>query len=668
MDREKIRKEIEGLRDEINRNNYLYYVKDSPGITDEEYDRLLRKLEDLEKQYPEFDSDDSPTRKVGAPPVEEFGVVEHRIPMLSLQNAFDDKELMDFHDRILRRLGRDVPVEYVVELKFDGLAVSLTYENGIFTQGATRGDGLRGEDITQNLRTIRRLPLSLKGKDIPGLLEIRGEAFMRRPEFEKLNERRLDESEPPFANPRNAAAGSLRQLDSRITAERHLDIFIYGCDSKVPGINKHSGMLEFLKELKLPVNGYTTVLPDIREVIKFCHTWREKRGELPYDIDGIVIKVNSLELQAELGSVSRSPRWAVAFKLPSTEVITRLNNIEISVGRTGVLTPVAILEPVFVDGSTVSRATLHNQDEIEKKDIRIGDMVLIHKAGQVIPEVIKPVTERRDKNLEPFKMPDACPVCGSSVYRVPGEVAVRCENISCPAQLEGRIRHFCSRRAMNIDGLGEALVKQLTTAGIVKNIADLYRLTFDDLMPLERMGETLAKKLLRNIEESKHRPLHRLINALGIKHVGEHTAETLADHFGSLENIEKASEEELTAVPEIGPEVGGSIHAFFKEQKNMDILNRLKEYGVSPPEAEKANISAGPLSGKTLVVTGTLSSMTRDEAEERIKQAGGKAVKSVSKKTDYVVVGAEPGSKYDKALELGVPVIDEEGFLKILES
>lgn len=659
-------KRAEELKKLLHYHNYRYYALDAPTISDEEYDRLLRELQSLEEEHPELLTPDSPTQRVGAGPVESFKTVEHSVPMLSLANAFTPEELRQFDERV-RKIVPEEQVEYAVELKFDGLAVSLAYENGIFVRGATRGDGFRGEDITGNLRTVRNLPLDLKalgGKEIPEILEVRGEVFINWKDFDRLNEERGRAGEALFRNPRNASAGSLRQLDSRITAKRKLRLFIYGCDSPLPGIKTHLEALAFLEKIGFPVHGESCLCHGIEDVIAYCLKWHEKRHTLPFEIDGIVVKVNRYNWQQELGAVSRSPRWAIAYKLPSSQVTSRILEIEVSVGRTGTLTPVAILEPVLVDGSVVSRATLHNEDEIRRKDIRTGDAVLIHKAGQVIPEVLSVISEERTGREIPFVMPERCPSCGSRVFRLPGEAASRCIGASCPAQLREHIRHFVSRKAMNIDGVGEALVAQLVEKGLVRDVADLYRLTAEELLPLERMGRKLAEKLHRNIEASRQNTLPRLLFGLGIRHVGEHIAEVLARRFLSLPALASAAGEELLSVPEIGPEIAASLTAWFKEEKNLKILERLKEAGISPQEKEKDQ-APGSLSGKQFVLTGTLASMTREEAESLILRAGGRATGSVSRKTDYVVAGADPGSKLAKAGQLGVRILTEGEFLDL---
>ncbi|MDQ7823142.1 MAG: NAD-dependent DNA ligase LigA [Candidatus Eremiobacteraeota bacterium] len=660
--------EIGALRDLIRHHDYLYYVKSSPEISDSEYDRLFRRLQELEEAHPDLLTHDSPTQRVGAGPLESFGIVRHRTPMLSLANAFNEEELRAFDERIRKRLDT-AEVEYVAELKLDGLAVSLTYEHGVLTTGATRGDGVQGEDITGNLRTIKKIPLRLAAPNrVPALLEVRGEVFIERREFEKLNGERLAAGESPFANPRNCAAGSLRQLDPRVVAKRKLDIFLYGLDSEIEGIKTHYGALEFIKSLGFPTEPHSEICRNMAEVIDFCTMWKEKRDTIGFDIDGLVFKVNSLVDQRVMGSISRSPRWAIAFKLPSTEVTTKVVAIEVSVGRTGVITPVAVLEPKEVDGSVVSRATLHNEDEVKRKDIRIGDTVWIHKAGQVIPEVISAVASMRTGGEVPFSMPSRCPVCSGDLYRSPDEAATRCINASCPAQVKERIRHYCSRKAMDIEGFGEMIVDQLVDAGLLIDCADLYGLTVERLMPLERMGKVLAAKLVGNVEKSRGRSLERFLFALGIRHVGERGAEVLASHFGEMEGLMKAPLEELTAIPEVGPETAGMISRFFQEKENVDLVERLKRACAfsEPGPGVKRAAPGGPFAGKSFVLTGTLTAMARNDAEKRIKELGGRTSSSVSKKTDFVVAGESPGSKLEKARELGVTVLSEDRFMEML--
>ncbi|MHC9539441.1 MAG: NAD-dependent DNA ligase LigA [Vulcanimicrobiota bacterium] len=667
-DMEAVRKELLQLRETITGHDTLYYVNNAPVISDGEYDALFRRLIELEKEHPELVTSDSPSQRIGAGPIESFGVVEHRVPMLSLANAFDDSEILAFDERVRKRIDK-TDIEYVVELKIDGLAVSLIYQDGLFIRGATRGDGSKGEDITANLRTVRNIPLRIDDPLLPPLLEVRGEAYMSRKEFNRINEERSAAGEPLFANPRNAAAGSVRQLDSRIVARRKLAVFIYGIDTPLEGVTSHYGSLAVLGRWGFPLNEHTAVYTNIAEVIGFCSKWKEMRDRLDYDIDGIVIKVNSLLLQKELSSISRSPRWAIAFKLPSTEVTTVVNDIIVSVGRTGALTPVAVLEPQEIDGSTVSRATLHNEDEIRRKDIMIGDTVWVHKAGQVIPEVISVVEEKRTGQEKPFEMPSHCPSCGGDIFRSPDEAVARCVNVSCPAQVKERIRHYCSRKAMDIEGFGESIVEQVVDRGLVKDISDLYRLTMDELISLERMGKTLAEKLLDNINNSRGRDLARFIYGLGIRHVGEHIAEVLVAGTKSIEVMKGFSMDELTGIPEIGPEIAMQVSQFFSEKENIELLEKLKTLGVYREQEadERTGERELPLSGRTFLFTGTLSSMTRNEAEERVKSLGGRIVSGVSGKLSYLIAGESPGSKLGKARSLGITVLNEDEFTDMLK-
>jgi len=665
-----IKARAEKLREEINRHNYLYYVLDQPEISDAEYDRLMRELQEIEERYPSLVTPDSPTRRVGAPPQEAFGTHAHRLPMLSLANAFGEEELRAFDMRIRRMLGlEDGEVEYVSELKIDGLAVSLTYVDGVFTVGATRGDGYRGEDITENLRTIRSIPLKIDASNssvgVPRFAEIRGEVFLLHEEFRRINDERTERGEPTFANPRNAAAGSVRQLDPRITASRKLDIFCYGI-GEVVGVTwkTHWEVLSTLKEWRFKVNPNIRLCRNIDEVVEFCREWDDGRDTLGYDIDGVVVKVNSLALQDKLGYVARSPRWAVAFKYKPRQAKTVVKDIVVQVGRTGALTPVAIMEPVQIGGVTVSRATLHNEDEIRRKDVRIGDTVVIQRAGEVIPEVVEVVKERRTGAEKVFVMPSKCPVCGGDVEKPEGEAVARCINIACPAQVKERIVHFAKREAMNIEGLGPSLVDRLVEAGIVSDPGDLYSVTKEQLQELERMAEKSASNIIEAIDRSKNCTLARLVYALGTRHVGERTAQALADHFGSLERLEDASEEELAEVPDVGAVVAGSIYRFFRQEDNRRVIEKLRAAGIKC-EHQTQEKEESELTGRTFVFTGALETMTRDEAEEIVAKHGGRASSSVSRNTDFVVVGANPGSKLDKANELGVKVISEQEFRRM---
>jgi DNA ligase (NAD+) len=661
-----IQKEIEALRQQIEHHNYLYYIQDAPEIEDAEYDRLFRRLQDLEAAHPELISADSPTQRVGAAPLAEFGVVVHRTPMLSLGNAFDYDEVRAFDTRVKRALGLAATeaVEYVCELKIDGLAVALTYEHGHFVSGATRGDGQMGEDITQNLRTVQSIPLRLRLKDSPELLEARGEVYLDKEEFLRINTEREERGEPLFANPRNAAAGSVRQLDPRITAHRHLNSFIYAIgDVKGERFHTHWEVLEFLRRAGFRTNPNAKLCNGLDTVIAFCDEWNTERHKIAYEIDGVVIKVNSLTYQSDLGQVSRSPRWAIAFKYPPEQKTTRVLDIFVSVGRTGAVTPTALLEPVHISGSTVSRATLHNEDEIRRKDVRIGDTVIIQKAGEVIPEVVGPIKEKRTGKEREFHMPHNCPVCGAEVVRPEGEAVARCTGAACPAQLREHLLHFGGRGAMDIEGLGEAIVDQLVIRMLVKDVGDLYYIEKATFAGLERMAEKSAANLMKALEESKTRPLSRLINALGIRHVGEHMAEVLAQQFGSLDKLGQATEDELGVIYEVGPQIAKSVASFFRQEQTKVLLDKLKRVGVWPQEAERA-VTTGFFTDKTVVFTGELTSLTRPEAEAMIKAQGGRASGSVSKKTDYIVVGASPGSKYNKAVELGVKILTEDEFLK----
>ncbi|MCD6128333.1 NAD-dependent DNA ligase LigA [Candidatus Bipolaricaulota bacterium] len=665
-DLETVRRRIEKLREEIRKHDYYYYVLNQPIISDAEYDRLFRELQELEQKYPQLVTPDSPTQRVGAPPAEEFRPVRHALPMLSLQNCFTEEEFLDWDRRVRRLLGGEKPV-YVCEPKLDGLSVELIYEDGVFTVGSTRGDGYTGEDVTQNLRTIKQVPLRLLSDEIPPprLLEVRGEVYMEKEAFKRLNEERAKSGEPLFANPRNAAAGSLRQLDPGVTASRPLKLFCYAL-GRVEGIEIKSQeeLLVTLPKLGFPVNPLWRRCETPEEAIDFYHELLERREELPYEADGMVVKVNDFAQREVLGEVSRAPRWAIAFKFPAEEATTRVLDIVVQVGRTGALTPVAILEPVEVSGVTVSRATLHNEDEVRRKDVRIGDWVVVRRAGEVIPEIVKSIPERRTGEEKEFKMPTRCPVCGGPVVRPPGEVVHRCENLSCPARIKESIRHFASRRAADIEGLGEKLVDQLVDKGLVRRISDLYHLTKEQLAALERMGDKSAQNLLDQLERSKGMSLARFIYALGIRYVGEHIAEVLAERFGSIDELARASYEELVEIPEIGPRIAQSIVDFFASEDNRRLIEELKAVGIDP-RAERPK-EKGPLAGKTLVFTGRLSDMTREEAKRLVESLGGKVASSVSRKVDYVVVGEDPGSKLDRARELGIPTLTEEEFRKLV--
>ncbi|MBO8171716.1 MAG: NAD-dependent DNA ligase LigA [Bacillaceae bacterium] len=666
MNVQEAQKKIEELRQTIEKHNYYYYVKDDPQITDQEYDQLIQELIRLEEAFPELVTPDSPTQRVGAEPLPYFEKVEHRIPMLSLSNVFNEQEIRDFDRRVRQGTGAD-RIRYVCELKIDGLAVSLEYENGVFVRGATRGDGTTGEDITQNLKTIRSLPLRLNR---PVTLEVRGEAFMPKKEFERLNKIREEKGEALFANPRNAAAGSLRQLDPKIAAERALDIFLYGI-GYVEGesIDSHSEGLQFLEQLGFKVNPERRTFDDIEELIAFVEGWADRRRDLPYDIDGIVIKVDRLDLQEELGFTAKSPRWATAYKFPAEEAVTVLKDIEVSVGRTGAVTPTAILEPVSLAGTTVQRASLHNEDIIREKGIMLGDYVVVKKAGDIIPEIVAVLPERRTGQERPFQMPTHCPECGSELVRLDEEVALRCVNPQCPAHIREGLIHFVSRNAMNIEGLGEKVITQLFSEGLIQGIPDLYYLKRDDLLKLERMGEKSVDNLLTAIEASKANSVERLIFGLGIRFVGEKAARVLAEEFGDLDRLKEATEEELVQIDEIGPKMAQSIVSYFANDDVEDTLSRLKQAGVNfeykGPRRSEAAVDS-PFAGKTVVLTGTLHQMTRKEASELIEQLGGKVTGSVTKNTDLVIAGEKAGSKLDKANKLGIETVNEEQFLHML--
>lgn len=661
------KKRAEQLRREIHYHDRKYYVDNNPVISDYEYDQLMKELETIEAQYPELITPDSPTQRVGGEPAEEFATVEHRVAMLSLDNTYSQEELKDFDSRI-RRLLPGQKIEYVVELKLDGLGVALIYEYGRFVRGATRGDGQRGEDVTGNLKTIKSIPLVLDdiGLSIP-IMEVRGEVYMQRRAFEELNIQRQTEGETLFANPRNAAAGSVRLLDPRITAERPLDIFLYNI-SYIEGksLETHWESLQFLKLLGFKVNPHAKKVSTIEEVIDYCNEFMVRRDELEYEIDGMVIKVNSLAQQVELGSTTKSPRWAISFKFPARQAVSVIEDIIVQVGRTGALTPVAVLSPTPLSGITITRATLHNEDEVKRKDIRIGDKVIIERAGDVIPAVVKVIKEERTGQEKIFKMPDKCPICNSDVFKPEGEAVTRCVNSACPAQVKEHIRHFASRNAMDIDGLGPSLIDQLVDKGLVKNAADLYFLEHNQIANLERMGDKSAQNLLNAISQSKNRSLARLIFALGIRHIGVRAAEILSEHYNSVDALKSAKAEELENIYEIGPKVAQSIVQFFQQEGNIKMLERLKSAGVKVSE-EKETGQEMPLSGKTFVLTGSLHNMTRNIASDIIKELGGRVTSSVSNNTDYVIAGESPGSKYDRAKKLGINILNEEEFLKLIE-
>lgn len=666
MDKQSATKRVQELHELLNTYNYEYHVLDQPSVPDAEYDRLMQELIKVEEEFPEFKTQDSPTQRVGGVVLEAFQKVVHRTPMLSLGNAFNEQDLRDFDRRVRQAVGDDV--QYVVELKIDGLAVSLRYENGYFAQGATRGDGTTGEDITENLKTVRSIPLKLKSNVS---FEVRGEVFMPKKSFEKLNELRLAAEEEPFANPRNAAAGSIRQLDPKIAAKRNLDIFVYSiAELGATGIQRHSEALDFLEKEGFKTNKERRKCENIDEVITLIENLQEKRATLPYDIDGIVIKVDSLDQQEELGFTAKSPRWAVAYKFPAEEVMTKLINIELSVGRTGVITPTAILEPVRVAGTTVQRASLHNEDLIREKDIKLGDTVVVKKAGDIIPEVVNVLVEHRTGEEQEFSMPTHCPACESDLVRIEGEVALRCINPQCPAQIQEGLIHFVSRNAMNIDGLGERVVSQLFLAGLIKDVADLYRLTREQLLGLERMGEKSTDNLLQAIEQSKKNSLERLLFGLGIRHVGSKAAKTLAQQFETIENLQKSTEEELVAINEIGGKMADAITTYFQNPDVQHLVSELQALGVNTmykgPKLVKAEDSDSYFAGKTVVLTGKLEQLSRNEAKEGIEALGGKVTGSVSKSTDLVIAGEAAGSKLKKAEELNIEVWNETQLIEEL--
>ncbi|MCK9378064.1 MAG: NAD-dependent DNA ligase LigA [Syntrophobacterales bacterium] len=654
------------LRDQLNYHNYRYYVLDDPVVSDAEFDRLMRELTRLEEDYG-LATPDSPTQRVGAQPLDKFETVRHRQPMLSLENAFSEAEAREFDERLKRFLKTAEEFDYVLEPKMDGCAVELVYEQGRLTVGSTRGDGYRGENVTQNLKTIRAIPLNLREEKTgaPELLEVRGEVYMDLPEFKRLNEDRLARGEPAFANPRNAAAGSLRQLDPKITAARPLNIYCYG----VGEVRGHSfdtqwQVLQTLKEWGLRVNPLIARQRGIDAAIALHRQLESQRHGLPYEIDGMVIKVDSLALQERLGAKTRSPRWALAYKFAATQATTRVLSIEVNVGRTGAVTPMAVMEPVEVGGVTVSRATLHNEDEVARKGVRVGDTVLVQRAGDVIPEVVKVILEERPPGAQPFRMPENCPVCGTPLVRPAGEKVTRCPNPDCFGSQTRSIMHFASKAGMDIDGLGEKIILQLVGVGLISDVSDLYGLTADDLIPLERFAEKSAGNIISAIQASKEVPLWRLINALGIRYVGEATAQLLAEHFQSLEALMAADKEDLLHVEGVGEQVAASLREFFDNERNRALIRKLTEAGVRglPPERR----AAAPLSGKTFVFTGGLSRFSREEAKAQVTARGGKVTSSVSAKTDYVVAGADPGSKYAKAQALGVTILDEAAFEELL--
>lgn len=660
MNEEHAKERILELRELLEKYNYEYHVLDKPSVPDAEYDQLMKELIELENNHPELRDEHSPTSRVGGAALDFFEKVEHTVPMLSLGNAFNDQDLRDFDRRVRDGVGDNV--SYVAELKIDGLAVSLLYEDGRFVRGATRGDGTIGEDITNNLKTIRSIPFKLKD-DV--MLEVRGEAYMPKKSFQKLNAHREEEGQELFANPRNAAAGSLRQLDPKIAASRNLDIFLYGV-GKLEGhsVDSHDESLTYLSHLGFKTNPEWKKCTNIEEVIEYVNSWQEKRPDLPYEIDGIVIKVNSLYQQEELGFTAKNPRWAIAYKFPAEEVVTKLEGIELNVGRTGVVTPTALLQPVLVAGTTVKRASLHNEDLIREKDIKIGDYVVVKKAGDIIPEVVNVITERRTGDETDFNMPTECPECDSKLERLDGEVALRCLNPQCPAQIREGFIHFVSRNAMNIDGLGEKVVAQLFKEKLIENFADLFKLEREKLLELERMGEKSVDNLLTAIEKSKENSLERLLFGLGIRHVGAKAAKTIAQRFESMDGLMNASKEEFLAVEEIGEKMADSIVLYFSKPEVKDLMEELKSLGMNMeykgPKLVKVEDLDTPFAGKTVVLTGKLSILTRNEAKEKLERLGAKVTGSVSKNTDMLIAGEDAGSKLDKAKTFGIEIWDEQ--------
>ncbi|MEA1928361.1 MAG: NAD-dependent DNA ligase LigA [Candidatus Auribacterota bacterium] len=663
----KIETKIAELRTEIRHHDYRYYVKDAPEISDYEYDRLYHELESLEKEFPELITPHSPTQRVGGEAQKRFEPYSHRSPMLSMDNTYSEEELREFEKRN-RRLLPDADFSYVVELKIDGVSISVIYDEGVLTVGATRGDGRTGDNVTPNIKTIHSIPLRLSGEELPPRLEVRGEVYIDKRDFARINRKQEEDGRDVYANPRNLAAGSLKQLDPKITASRRLRCWIYASpDPRVLNCQYHSQLLERLEELGFAVEPHHKKCPTMEDVIRHCRLWQEKKNQLDYMIDGMVVKVDSYAVQESLGATAKSPRWQIAYKFPAEQEETKLEDIIVQVGRLGTLTPVAILEPVRIAGSVVSRASLHNQDEIDRKDIRIGDRVLVEKAGEIIPQVIHPLKEKRTGKEKKFRLPKKCPSCGGPVVHPGGEVASRCENIACPAQVRERLEHFASRTAMYIRGLGPKIIEQLIENDLVKSPADLYSLKREDLLGLERMAEKSAHNIISAITKSKESSLERLVYALGLRHVGRSSARILVEKYPELEKLEEASSEQLEELPEIGPVMAESIHSFFANPDNLKVIKELKAAGVwmgGPPV--KKDRAPGKLEGKTFVFTGALENSTRAEAEEIVREEGGRAASSVSKKTDFVVVGENPGSKAVKAEKLGVEIISEQEFIELL--
>jgi len=660
---ESVRRRAEELAEELRRHERLYHVENKPEITDAEYDRLLRELAAIETEHPELARPDSPTRRVGGEAAEGFEPVVHSRPMLSLENAYDWEEAEAWRARAARALGGE-PSGFVAELKIDGLSIALRYENGVLACGATRGDGIRGEDVTDNVRTIRTIPLKIEEAKP---LEVRGEVYYSKRAFERVNAERESEGEPLFANPRNAAAGTLRMLDSRVTARRRLDAFLYAVAQATPMPSSQSGALERLRTLGFPVNAHWRRCETFEEVRAFVEEWREKRHTLAFETDGVVIKIDSRAVQEDLGATAKSPRWALAFKYPAEEAVTVVREIGVQVGRTGTLTPVAQFDPVQLAGTTVRRATLHNYEDLSRKDVRVGDTVVVEKGGDVIPKVVRVLLEKRPPDAERYAMPSRCPVCGDPVVREEGEVATRCVNPACPAVVREALRHFCARRAMQIEGLGEKLIDQLVTVGLLSDVASIYALKGSDLVELERWGEKSVANLMAEIEKSKSNELSRLLFALGIRHVGEKAARTLAAHFGSLDALAAASREELEAVEEVGPNTAAAIQEYFSHPRQRELIEALRSHGLRFEESRRAVSATGPLAGRSVVITGTLPGISREEAAERLAAAGARVSGSISKKTDYLVVGESAGSKLEKARSLGVPTLTWPEMLRVLE-
>jgi DNA ligase (NAD+) len=656
---------VRQLREQLQRHEHLYYVRSAPEIADEEYDRLERELKDLEAEHPELVTPDSPTQRVGERPSEEFPAFTHRVPMLSLDNTYNEEELREFEARIFRQVGpRDVA--YVAELKIDGLSMALHYEEGRLVRGVTRGDGFRGDDVTPNVRAIRAVPLALHGLGLPAALEVRGEVFLPRSRFEAINREREEQGLEPFANPRNAAAGTMKTLDAKVVAERGLDIYLYSvAQARGVTLRRHWQALEKMREWGLKTHPGSRLCRGLDEVLAFCAEWQDRRDELEYEIDGVVVKVDDFALQQELGYTSKFPRWAIAYKYPARQATSVVKDIDVYVGRTGKITPVALLEPVFLGGVTVARVTLHNEEEVARRDVRVGDTVVVERGGDVIPKVVGVVEAKRPADTQPWVPPSVCPVCGADLVKPEGEVDRRCPNASCPAQIEQGLQHYAGRSAMDIEGLGAVLVHQLVERGLVKSFADLYQLTLERLVELERMAEKSAQNLLAQIEGSKTRELRRLLFGLGIRFVGERAAMLLARHFRSLEALGRATLEEIDEIYEIGPAVSQSVQEWFAQEENRALVRRLAEAGVNTEERD-ASPSSRAFHGMQFVLTGALERMTRDEAKAAIESRGGRVTSAVSKKTAYVVAGKDPGSKRDRAQDLKVPVLDEAEFEKKL--